>query len=118
MFAIKGYNVNGLITANLTLKGKQSDAVAGNYGQLANSGTMMVKDIALTSDLFPKPFIIKNGAFSFNQDKMQFDAFTATYGKSVIVLNGALSNVIDYATKPGATLKGDFNFGQRINCSR
>ena len=32
---------------------------------------------------------------------MQFDAFKATYGKSVIVLNGAVSNVIDYATKPG-----------------
>ncbi len=111
VFAIKDYNVKGSITANLKLKGKQSDAVAGNYGQLANSGTMVVKNIALSSDLFPKPFMIKNGAFSFNQDKMQFDAFKATYGKSVIILNGALSNVIDYATKPGSTLKGDFNFG-------
>ncbi len=109
VFAIKDYNVNGLIVANLNLKGKQSDAMAGNYGQLANSGTLVVKDIALSSDLFPKPFVIKNGSFSFNQDKMQFDAFTATYGKSVIILNGALSNVIDYATKPGSTLKGDFN---------
>ena len=111
VFAIKDYNVKGSISANLKLKGKQSDAVAGNYGQLSNSGTMVVKDIALSSDLFPKPFVIKNGAFSFNQDKMQFDAFKATYGKSVIILNGALSNVIDYATKPGSTLKGDFNFG-------
>jgi len=109
VFAVKDYNVKGLIIANLKLKGKQSDAVAGNYGKLANSGTMVVKDLALSSDLFPKPFIIKNGSFSFNQDKMQFDAFTATYGKSVIVLNGALSNVIDYATKSGSALKGDFN---------
>ena len=42
---------------------------------------------------------------------MNFDAFTATYGKSVIVLNGALSNVIGYATKPTDTLRGTFNFG-------
>ncbi len=111
VFAVKDYNVNGLITTNLSLKGKQSDAVAGNYAKLANSGTMVVKDIALSSDLFPKPFIIKNGSFSFNQDKMHFDAFKATYGKSVIIMNGALSNVIGYATKPGAVLKGDFNFG-------
>ncbi|MFI5140322.1 MAG: AsmA family protein, partial [Sphingobacteriales bacterium] len=95
VFGIKGYNVNGLITANLNLKGKQSDAVAGNYDKLANSGTMVVKDIALSSDLFPKPFMIKNGTFSFNQDKMNFDAFKGTYGKSVIILNGALSNVLD-----------------------
>jgi AsmA protein len=45
---------------------------------------------------------------------MQFNAFKATYGKSIIYLNGALSNVINYATKPGAMLKGDFNFGSSL----
>ena len=73
---------------------------------------MKVKDLVLSSDLFPKPFIIKDGKFSFNQDKMNFDAFTANYGKSVIVMNGALSNVIDYAMKPNSPLKGDFSLGQ------
>ncbi|HTI60441.1 AsmA family protein [Mucilaginibacter sp.] len=109
VFAIKGYGVNGLITTNFTLKGKQSDATAGRYDQLFNKGTMKVKDLALTSDLFPKPFIIKTGVFSFVQDKMKFDAFTANYGNSVIVLDGALSNVIDYAMKPNAPLTGTFN---------
>jgi len=109
VFALKGYNVNGLITTNFTLKGKQSDATAGRYDQLFNSGTMKVKDLALSSDLFPKPFIIKTGLFSFKQDKMNFDAFTANYGKSVIVMDGALSNVIDYAMKPNSPLQGNFN---------
>jgi AsmA protein len=109
VFALKGYNVNGLITTNFTLKGKQSDATAGRYDQLFNSGTMKVKDLALSSDLFPKPFIIKTGLFSFKQDKMNFDAFTANYGKSVIVMDGALSNVIDYAMKPNSPLRGNFN---------
>jgi AsmA protein len=40
---------------------------------------------------------------------MQFDSFTANYGNSIIVLNGSLSNVLDYAMKPGAVLAGDFN---------
>lgn len=109
VFAVKGYNVKGLVKAQLSLKGKQSDAMAGNYAMLANSGTMQVKDIALTSELFPKPFIIQDGKFSFNQNKMQFDQFKATYGKSVIVMNGALSNVLGYVTKPGDTLRGDFS---------
>ena len=61
VFALKGYGVSGLITTNFTLKGKQSDATAGRYDQLFNSGTMKVKDLALTSDLFPKPFVIKTG---------------------------------------------------------
>lgn len=109
VFAIKGYDVNGSITANLSLKGNQADIQAGHYDRLANSGTFKVNNISLTSDLFPKPFVINNGVFSFNQDKLQFDAFTANYGSSQIVLNGAMSNVIDYALKSGATLKGDFN---------
>ena len=111
VFAVKDYNVKGQIKTKLSLKGKQSDAAAGNYAKLNNSGTMEVKDLTLTSDLFPKPFLINTGKFSFNQDKMQFDAFKATYGKSIITLNGALNNVIEYATKPGAVLKGDLNFG-------
>jgi AsmA protein len=109
VFAIKGYNVTGLITTNFSLKGKQSDALAGRYDQLFNSGNMQVKDLVLRSDLFPKPFFIQKGDFSFVQDKMKFDSFTARYGKSVLVLDGALSNVIDYAVKPNATLTGDFN---------
>ena len=109
VFALKGYNVTGLITTNFSLRGKQSDATAGRYDQLFNSGTMKVKDLALSSDMFPKPFLIRTGSFSFNQDKMKFDAFTANYGKSVIVLDGALSNVINYAMKANSPLQGDFN---------
>jgi AsmA protein len=109
VFALKGYDVKGTIAANFNLKGKQSDAVAGRYDKLFNSGTLKVNSVALSTDLFPKPFIISKGLFSFNQDKMRFDAFTAKYGTSQLVLDGAISNVIDYALKPGAVLKGDFN---------
>jgi AsmA protein len=109
VFAVKGYDVSGLIITNFLLKGKQSDALAGRYNQLFNSGTMRVKDLALTSDLFPKPFIIKSGLFSFSQDKMKFNAFTANYGKSVIVLDGALANVIGYVLQPNSPLQGTFN---------
>jgi len=108
VFAIKGYDVNGTIAANVSFKGTQSDATAGRYDKLFNKGTLKVKNVSLSSELFPKPFIIKNGVFSFNQDKMNFDAFTAQYGKSVLVLNGALSNVIGYATQKASPLKGDF----------
>ncbi|MEO6631592.1 MAG: hypothetical protein ABIN13_07725, partial [Mucilaginibacter sp.] len=100
VFAVKDYNVHGLIKTKLSLNGRQSDAAAGNYAKLHNSGSMDVKNLAVTSALFPKPFLINNGMFSFKDDKMMFDAFTATYGKSIITLNGALSNVIEYATKP------------------
>lgn len=114
VFAQKGYNVNGSIVTDLSLKGKESDVKAGRYNKLANSGTLKVNNIALTSELFPKPFFINKGVFSFNQDKMKFDAFTMNYGSSTIVLNGALSNVISYILHPGAVLKGDFTMNSDL----
>ena len=110
VFAVKGYNVDGTITANLLLKGKQSDVTAKRFDRLFNSGSFKVNNISLTSELFPKPFMISDGVFSFNQDKMMFDKFVAQYGSSQLTLNGSLSNVIDYVMTPNATLKGDFNF--------
>lgn len=111
VFAVKDYDVRGIIKTKLSLNGKQSDAVAGNYAKLHNSGSMDVRSLSLTSALFPKPFLINKGIFSFKDDKMMFDDFNANYGKSVITLNGVLSNVIEYATKPGSVLKGTMNFG-------
>ncbi|WP_421938831.1 AsmA family protein [Pedobacter sp.] len=108
LFAIKGYQVKGLIFTDLVLKGLQSDAMNGRYGKLQNSGRMTIKELNLQSDLFPKHFLIKNGIFSFHQDKMRFDEFNASYGQSDFKLNGHLNNVINYVLNDKAKLKGSF----------
>lgn len=109
LFAVPGYDLKGLIVTNLKLRGLQSDASAGRYDKLANSGTLQVRDVALYSELFPKPLLIKNGLFRFDQDKMWFDAFQGKYGATKLTLNGYLSNVIAYATQPNAPLQGTFD---------
>ncbi|HET7118493.1 MAG TPA: AsmA-like C-terminal region-containing protein, partial [Hanamia sp.] len=109
VFSQKGFNVKGFIKTNLILRGLQSDATAGRYNRLYNSGTAEIKDITLSSDYFPRPFFIKSGDFRFNQDKMWFQKFDATYGKTNISLNGYLSNIINYAMKDDAPLTGQFN---------
>ncbi|BAV09977.1 outer membrane assembly protein [Filimonas lacunae] len=109
LFAVKGYNLKGFIQTNLSLRGLQSDATAGNYDKLANKGTLKVRDIALYSELFPQPLWIKNGLFRFDQDKMWFDAFQGKYGSSKLTMNGYLSNVIAYATQAHAPLQGTFD---------
>lgn len=110
VFSQKGLNVKGLIKTNLMLRGLQSDATAHRFSKLYNSGTAEVDNITLESDYFPKPFFIKTGLFRFDQDKMWFQKFIASYGKTDITLNGYLSNVIDYAMKPNAPLDGQFDF--------
>ncbi len=109
VFSQKGFDVKGFIKTDLILHGLQSDATTGRYSRLYNSGTAQIKDIALTSDYFPKPFFIKTGDFRFHQDKMWFQKFDAAYGKTNISLNGYLFNIVDYAMKENAPLKGQFN---------
>lgn len=108
VFAIEGYNVNGFIQTDLSLRGRQSDATAGRYEKLFNKGTMKVRNIALTTEMLPKPFFITNGLFRFDQDKMWFDTFKANYGNTNMVMNGYLFNVFNYAFKPKEALKGKF----------
>jgi len=108
VFAQKGYNVTGNIAAHLFLKGKQSDITRGHYDKLFNKGSLKVNNLYCNTELYPKPFIISRGVFSFKQDKMQFDTFNVKYANSVFVLNGAVSNVINYIMKPGSMLQGDF----------
>lgn len=110
VFALQGYDVQGLIEANLSLRGRQSDAVAGRYDQLFNSGTLKVKDLLISAEAFPLPFRIRTGLFRFDQDKMWFDTFNASYGKTDLVLNGWLSNVTGYITDKHTSLKGSFDW--------
>ncbi|WP_146186547.1 AsmA family protein [Pedobacter sp. HMWF019] len=109
LFALKGYGVKGTVFTNVSLQGLQSDAMAGRYGKLNNKGKVVVHDLALQSDLFPKSFLIKNGVFSFFQDKMKFEQFNATYGASDFKMDGELGNVVNYALSKTAKLTGQFN---------
>lgn len=109
VFALQGYDLQGFVETNLSLRGRQSDATAGRYDRLYNRGSMKVKDVAFRSDLFPQPFLVHTGLFRFDEDKMWFDAFRMSYGKTKLSLDGYLSNVIDYFTTRQAPLKGAFD---------
>ena len=108
VFSQKGVDVSGYIRADLTLKGKQSDATNGNYDRLHNKGTLELREVKTITEYLPKPFIIKQGLFSFNQNDMNFSDFSAIYGKSDFRMDGQMQNVINYVLSDKAVLKGAF----------
>lgn len=108
VFKQKGLDVTGYAKADLSFKGKQSYAATGQINKLQNKGSLILRDIKTTSELFPKPFFIREGLFTFNQDKMNFDKFSANYGKSDFAMKGHLQNVINFILEKNATLKGSF----------
>jgi len=109
VFAQKGLDVTGYAKANLALNGRQSYATTGQYDKLDNKGTIELKNIKTTSELFPKAFFIKQGLFRFQNEKMWFEKFSATYGKSDFAINGYLLNTINYFLESHGTLSGNFN---------
>lgn len=109
VFPIDGIDLKGFIKADVAFKGTQSDAVAGRYNKLQNSGTLELKNIRTKSEYLPKPFIINEGVFKFQQDKMFFNNFLAAYGASDFKMDGYLQNVINFVLSDRAVLQGKFN---------
>ena len=110
VFSRKGLDVKGYLKADVAFQGKQSDATNGNYDKLNNRGTLFLRNIKTTTEYLPKPFVIKEGLFTFHQDKMSFSNFNATYGASDFKMDGYMQNVINFALSDAAVLKGDFSF--------
>jgi len=113
VFSHKGLLLDGFIKADLALKGKQSDALNGNYTKLNNKGTLEIRNIGITSEFLPQKFIIRDGVFNINQDKILFNNFLASYGQSDFKMNGYLQNAINYATRRKGILKGSFTVSSR-----
>jgi len=108
VFSQKGLDLDGSIKADLVLKGKQSDAEKGNYSKLHNKGTLEIRNILVTTEYLPKKFLIKEGIFKINQDKMSFNNFLAAYGQSDFRMNGYLQNVFNFIASDNGVLKGSF----------
>jgi len=113
VFSQKGLDLDGFVKADLSLKGKQSDAEKGNYSKLNNKGTLELRNIGIASEYLPKRFIIKEGIFKINQDKMSFNNFLAAYGQSDFKMNGYLQNVFNYAMTNTGILRGSFKVSSR-----
>ena len=76
---------------------------------MQNKGSIELRNIKTTSEYLPKPFIIQQGLFRFQQDDMRFTNFLATYGKSDFLMNGRMSNVINFLFSKNQILRGNFS---------
>jgi AsmA protein len=113
VFSQKGLDVDGFIKADLALKGTQSDAEKGNYSRLQNKGTLEIRNINVATQYLPKSLLIKEGIFRFNQDKMSFNTFLASYGQSDFKLNGYLQNVFNFMASKNGVLRGSFTLNSK-----
>ena len=109
VFARKDLAIAGEMKVDAQFKGRQRDAREGHYDLLKNSGSLEVKNLTVYQSYFPKPFLIHTGHFRFDQEKMWFEQFHASYGKSDLDLQGFAENVINFLLGDKGTLKANLD---------
>jgi AsmA protein len=72
-----------------------------------------IRNIEVTTTYLPKKFLIKEGLFKINQDKMSFNNFLAAYGASDFKMDGYLQNVFNFITTNTGVLKGSFTVNSK-----
>lgn len=106
LFPIEGLDVDGIITANVGLRGQNGAALEN----LQNRGFVKLQNITINTKFFPSKFKVKEGMFKFNGSQLTFENVKARYKRNNFVFNGKVSNYINYALKENETLTGEINF--------
>lgn len=107
LFAINGYNINGIIKTNFSLHGTQADALAGKYDKLKNNGTIDVQNITIKTPYLSSDFNISTGNFYFNNDKIITKNLKINYLNNAAEITGSFHNIINYLTKQNEPLKAE-----------
>ncbi|MBP6827630.1 MAG: hypothetical protein KA165_13800, partial [Saprospiraceae bacterium] len=108
VFAVKGYEMSGLLQADLSAQGTEADAVAGRYQKLQNKGTLRLANFELHTDDYPDPFFVPGSTLRFEQDKAWLSDAVLRYRKNEFTLNGYAQNMIGYAMG-GGLLQGQLS---------
>jgi AsmA protein len=108
VFALEGYEITGLLQADLDVQGAESDARAGRYDRIRHKGTLRLKNVKLHSDDYPDPFYVPGSTLRFEADKAWLSDAVLRYRKNEFTLNGFAQNFIGHLMS-GSTLKGQLS---------
>jgi len=109
----KGTSLSGVITADLSAKGRYSSIKQQRYQDFNASGQLGVTGLNYSSAAMAHPMLIRNLQMTFNPKQVALTAFDAQAGKSDFKASGSLENFIPYALK-GETLKGILSLNSSV----
>lgn len=100
----KGIELEGVITADLSLSGRMSDIEKNRYEALGAKGTFVLEELGLTLEKLP-PVYIRRAAATITPAAMTLGEFGLTVGRSDLSANGQLSGYLGYLLR-GEELSG------------
>lgn len=104
----QGDVLEGLINADLAVKGNMSAIEEERYADFLAEGQVIVQQMKYASDSLDYPVAVNNAYLNFNPEHIELSAFEALIGASDLKANGKLDNYMAYVFKEEA-LHGVFN---------
>jgi vacuolar-type H+-ATPase subunit H len=104
----KGDDLNGMITADIKMKGRMSSIEKEHYDEFNAEGTLAILDMNYQTKSLNYPTKISKLYLNFNPKTVDLTALDAKVGKSDIQMDGKIENFLQYALKD-SLLKGTFN---------
>ena len=93
--------ITGLVIADLTFKGRQSDVDKKNFNAIKADGNLSVNNLVYESNETPMPINISDIRMKFNPQNISLANLSAKIGKSDYQMSGTLDNFIAYAFNHG-----------------
>ncbi len=109
----EGDKLSGLVVADASIKGKQSDLDKKRYESFDAKGEFNLTNIVYSTASVAVPVEIKSAQFRFAPQFLELASFDAKAGKSDIKASGKITNYLGYALGDG-TLEGIFNLNSTL----
>jgi len=103
----KGDDLNGMIVADVKMKGRMSAIEKEKYEEFDASGSLAITDMNYKTASLSYPTQINKLTLLFNPKTVDLSEFDAKVGKSDIQLQGKIENFLQYALQD-SLLKGSF----------
>ncbi|MCW3085468.1 MAG: hypothetical protein JWP12_2834 [Bacteroidetes bacterium] len=104
----KGDDLNGMVAADVKMKGRMSSIEKERYEEFNAAGTLDITNMNYKTASLNYPTQISKLNLSFNPKTVDLTALNAKLGKSDIAMDGKIENFLQYALKD-SLLKGTFN---------
>lgn len=105
----EGEEYNGILDADVNIKGKMSDLEKGDFEAFTAEGDLTLADVVYKTASLPNEVDIDRVKFTFAPQQLTLNQLDARMGKSDFKMNGEVDNYFGYLLRD-ETLKGNFAF--------
>ena len=106
----QGEEMEGIIRADIVLKGNLSAIENEEYEKFDAQGGITVENIRYQSQDFPQGVILESAVVNFSPQNVDLVNLDCTVGESDMHLNGTIDNFIGFALTDTAVLTGRYTF--------